>query len=102
MWVYLVVIVLLKVNWISVYYYYYYYYHCTVGYRFAAMQSTQCHCGRNYNSYGEVDQRECNIKCSGNKKQNCGGDLTNSVYYTGLGEGFNSIYRKNLISFLKI
>ena len=62
-----------------------------LGYKYAGLQSsTQCHCGNQYNSHGEVQKNKCNLKCSGNSKQKCGGNVQKSIYYTGIGKFPNS------------
>lgn len=56
--------------------------HCRAkGYRFAGAQfSKQCFCGNSYGRYGKAPYRECNMSCSGDVRQKCGGSWRNSVY----------------------
>ena len=50
------------------------------GYPYAGLQNGNlCACGYKYGRYGKANN--CNIKCTGNKRQNCGGLWSNSVYY---------------------
>ena len=52
--------------------------------RYAGLQfSHYCHCGNDYNMYGEAAETECRRPCSGNPQQYCGGSLKNSVYFVG-------------------
>ncbi|MCP4342385.1 MAG: hypothetical protein GY799_26790 [Desulfobulbaceae bacterium] len=49
------------------------------GFRYAATQySSHCFCGDSYGSYGKADN--CDMTCSGNAKEICGGPWANSVY----------------------
>ena len=49
------------------------------GFKYAGTQfSTHCFCGNQYGSYGEANN--CNMNCSGNIDQICGGSWANSVY----------------------
>jgi len=49
------------------------------GYRYAGLQySKQCFCGNSYGKYGRANN--CNMRCSGNYNQTCGGVWANSVY----------------------
>ena len=53
------------------------------GFLYAAVQySSSCFCGNYYGRYGAASN--CNMRCSGNKNQVCGGTWANSVYFTGL------------------
>ena len=47
----------------------------------------ECFCGDSYGSYGtaESNKLKCDIKCSIDRRQICGGYHTNSVYCTGAG-----------------
>lgn len=56
--------------------------HCAAkGYRYAGTQfARQCFCGNSYGRYGRAAAKECNYKCSGNARQNCGGYWRNSIY----------------------
>uniref|UniRef100_A0A1I8J1T6 WSC domain-containing protein n=1 Tax=Macrostomum lignano TaxID=282301 RepID=A0A1I8J1T6_9PLAT len=60
------------------------------GFQFAALQSAfWCYCGKSYGSLGAASDSECNLACSGNSGQNCGGDYRNRVLrlsYTGSSE----------------
>ena len=49
------------------------------GYRYAGVQyGNQCFCDNRYGKYGRTDN--CNMKCSGNNKEICGGFWANSIY----------------------
>lgn len=49
------------------------------GYTYAATQySSHCFCGNTYDSQGSANN--CNMKCSGNANETCGGHSANSVY----------------------
>ncbi len=54
------------------------------GYRYAGVQySSQCFCGNSYGKYGRATN--CNMKCTGDKNQTCGGSWANNIYnVTGL------------------
>lgn len=43
-------------------------------------------CGDQFGASGKADEAECNMPCPGNSKENCGGELRNNIYETGLGE----------------
>lgn len=43
---------------------------------------TQCFCGDD-TQIKQADEKDCNNKCAGDKRFNCGGDWRNSVYKTG-------------------
>ncbi len=45
--------------------------------------STACFCGDSYGAQGEATESDCNMQCSGNANQMCGGPSRNSVYKTG-------------------
>ena len=51
-------------------------------------QSIQCYCSNTYGSYGFSSN--CNMACSGNSNQICGGGLANSVYSTQCRKNFRS------------
>jgi len=52
------------------------------GFRFAGTQySRECFCGDDYDDYGSANN--CNMPCSGNAKEKCGGTWALSVYATG-------------------
>lgn len=54
------------------------------GFHYAALQySSHCFCGNNsgYAKYGKATN--CNMACSGNKQEKCGGGWANQVYKTG-------------------
>jgi hypothetical protein len=56
------------------------------GFAYAAVQYGQsCLCGNSYGKYGKADN--CNMPCTGDKGQFCGGYSANSVYSTGAGDG---------------
>ena len=49
------------------------------GFAYAGVQNgNMCACGNSYGRYGKADN--CNVKCTGNKRQNCGGFGANSIY----------------------
>lgn len=49
------------------------------GFRYAAVQyGSQCFCGNSYGRYGK--SKSCNMHCSGDRNQICGGVWANSVY----------------------
>ncbi len=49
------------------------------GYAYAGLQyGSQCFCGNSYGRYGAVNN--CNMRCSGDSSQVCGGFWANSVY----------------------
>ena len=49
------------------------------GFRYAGVQySKQCFCGNSYGRYGRATN--CNMRCSGNKSQICGGSWANTIY----------------------
>lgn len=52
------------------------------GFKYAAVQyGESCLCGNSYGKYGTADN--CNMKCTGDSGQICGGYSANSVYATG-------------------
>jgi len=49
------------------------------GYKYAGTQyASQCFCGNEYKKLGKATN--CNMSCTGDKKQKCGGSWANSVY----------------------
>lgn len=59
------------------------------GFRFAGIQySESCLCGNSYGKYGTATN--CNMKCTGDNGQICGGINANSIYTTGAGAGGGS------------
>lgn len=49
------------------------------GFLYAGTQySSWCFCGNAYGKSGKADN--CNMKCSGNSNENCGGSWANSIY----------------------
>ena len=51
------------------------------GFGVAATQfARQCFCGNSFGRYGKAPAKQCNYKCSGNTRVNCGGYWRNSVY----------------------
>ena len=46
---------------------------------------SECYCGNKYGLYGRVDSATaasvCDVQCTGNGLQICGGTLLNSIYY---------------------
>ena len=54
------------------------------GFRFAATQwGSQCFCGNSYGRYGRLPESSCNLGCSGNPSEKCGGWWASSVYEVG-------------------
>jgi len=55
------------------------------GYTYAGVQySSYCFCGNTYGRFGRATN--CNMRCSGNPNQTCGGSWANNIYYiAGLG-----------------
>lgn len=52
------------------------------GFKYAGVQySESCLCGNNYGKYGVADN--CNMKCTGDGSQICGGYSSNGIYATG-------------------
>ena len=55
------------------------------GFKFAGVQyGESCLCGNSYGRYGAA--ANCNMKCTGDPAQNCGGYSANAVYSTGASE----------------
>ncbi|XP_074646462.1 sialate:O-sulfotransferase 2-like [Tubulanus polymorphus] len=53
------------------------------GYRFAGLQfSWQCFCSNRVGYNGPAEESECNKRCTGNRREICGGSWRNSVYST--------------------
>jgi glucan endo-1,3-alpha-glucosidase len=53
------------------------------GFKYAGVQyGSSCFCGNSYGKYGTAT--DCNMACSGNGTETCGGAWANSVYETGL------------------
>ena len=49
------------------------------GFKYAGLEySSYCFCGNSYGKYGKTNN--CNMKCSGNAKEICGGFWANSIY----------------------
>jgi len=44
-----------------------------------------CFCGNDYGKHGEKPVTECNMGCTGNADEKCGGSWRNAIYSTGLG-----------------
>ena len=42
------------------------------------MNSSDCWCSNNYGKYGA--SKKCNMACTGNPNEICGGKMANSVY----------------------
>jgi endo-1,4-beta-xylanase len=54
------------------------------GYAYAGTQDgSQCFCANSYGAYGQSDA--CDMACSGDATETCGGPWANSVYATGVG-----------------
>lgn len=55
-----------------------------LGFSMAGVQSSSlCFCGTTYSRYGRLRNEQCNMRCTGNYKEICGGFLRSSLYYTG-------------------
>ena len=53
-------------------------------YNFAGLQTgSECWCGYETNLKDKLKDDRCDIPCSGNKNELCGGKLANQVYKTG-------------------
>jgi len=70
--------------------------HCGLfGYSYAALQwSVQCFCGNNFGTYGKTAESNCNMACSGNSAETCGGPYANSVY-TAIKSRYIGCYNDN-------
>ena len=56
----------------------------SAGYKYAGAQyGNQCFCGNSYGRYGQNLGNSCNMLCSGNNVEICGGSWANSIYPTG-------------------
>ncbi|XP_067943055.1 sialate:O-sulfotransferase 2-like [Watersipora subatra] len=56
---------------------------CTYkAYKYAGLQGNQCYCGDSLEKYCQVKDDQCNIECSGERQQSCGGANRNSFYST--------------------
>jgi len=65
------------------------------GFRYAGVQyGTQCFCGNSYGSYGRATN--CDMECSGDKSQMCGGSWANSVYKADGLNVSNTIYKRGV------
>ena len=54
-------------------------------YPFAGLQyARECFCGYDFKRLGRANN--CNMKCTGNNQQICGGGWALSVYATGIGK----------------
>jgi WSC domain-containing protein len=54
------------------------------GFRFAATEyGSQCFCGNSYGKYGQLPASRCDMDCSGNPSEKCGGTWASSVYEVG-------------------
>ncbi|MBI3484048.1 MAG: DUF2207 domain-containing protein, partial [Acidobacteria bacterium] len=50
-------------------------------FRYAGTQfSSYCFCGNSFNRYGKRAESECNMPCSGNSRERCGGPWANSIF----------------------
>ncbi|HVF64470.1 MAG TPA: WSC domain-containing protein, partial [Casimicrobiaceae bacterium] len=53
------------------------------GFAYAGVQyGESCLCGNRYGKYGAANN--CNVPCTGDRNQTCGGNYANSVYATGV------------------
>ena len=52
-------------------------------YRYAAVKNSGCYCDDSddiYNKYGQANESECDIPCSGNASEMCGGEWTQNIF----------------------
>jgi hypothetical protein len=72
---------------------------------------TYCFCGNDYRRLGQLDDSACNVGCSGDQTQTCGGSWANSVYATsdtgnnlgsggGMRRGFDNVPTINNATYL--
>ena len=47
---------------------------------FLYFKSSYCFCDNNYGAYGTTTT--CNMACTGDSSELCGGSMTNQIYYT--------------------
>lgn len=47
---------------------------------FALQMGEECRCGNAYGKYEELPKDRCGYPCGGNKQEDCGGELANSVH----------------------
>ncbi|KAL5005852.1 hypothetical protein ScPMuIL_017010 [Solemya velum] len=53
------------------------------GFPYAAVQyTTECHCGESFGKHGKAEETDCNLACSGDPKELCGGRWRQRVYST--------------------
>ena len=58
-------------------------------YRYAGLQfSKECFCGKNLPKKIAPRQSDCNMKCSGNRSQKCGGGNRMNVHHVSAGNIF--------------
>ena len=56
------------------------------GFRFAATEAGgQCFCGNSYGKYGKLPESRCNMVCSGNPSEKCGGWWAPACTWWGYG-----------------
>ena len=54
--------------------------YCRDYFYFGLQFGYECYCGNEFGSHGRAPEDECNMTCSHNREQACGGILRNSVY----------------------
>lgn len=55
---------------------------CVLGYEFAGLRGSRCHCGNDPNKYSEQSREDCNVTCNSDSELTCGGLAMNSVFKT--------------------
>ena len=54
------------------------------GFRYAGVQSAnECRCGNSFGKHGTATPQTCNMKCTGNARQTCGGHFRMEIYLIG-------------------
>lgn len=55
---------------------------------------TECYCSHSYPTmHAKVNDKECNLPCSGNSKESCGGKLRIAVYDNGIPRKYRSLIK---------
>jgi len=52
---------------------------CVLGYEFAGLRGSRCHCGNDPNKYSEQSREDCNVTCNSDSELTCGGKLRSIV-----------------------
>ena len=69
------------------------------GYKYAGLQySKECYCGNNVPKKVASQQSECNMDCSGDKSQMCGGGNRMNVYKNPGSFFSNKVYSKEVVN----